>query len=107
MGISCCFGSQLLYVVTARLESSCDVALYEESVGDVVKVLYLERNDEKTFTIVSDKDMPIFEGTTMAPIASPLGQALEDYEEGDETSFLLQQRQVHLRILSITKPNKD
>ena len=77
------------------------------TVGDIVKVLYLLTNEVKTFTIVKNKEMPTTEGTIAAPINSPLGQAVEGCEEDDETSFLMQQKQQPLRILSISKPKKN
>ena len=72
-------------------------------IGDIVKVLYLKSRDTKLFTVRANaNDLPQ-SGTQPVGIESPLGQAIEGLEVNDEASFMVNQQQQPIRIVSIQK----
>ena len=70
---------------------------------DLGIILYSKTDKEQEFTVTKDSNGPTKRGTTALPIDSPLGEAIEGCEEGDISSFLIENKQQTIQIVSVVK----
>ena len=87
--------------ITDRVEGFSDPGT---ELGDVVTILYMNSRDDKVFSIVSGQESPVGAGTLRLLTSAPLFEAIEGCEEGEEASYLVDQKQQTVQILSVIKP---